>query len=324
MLEHRHRLDDRRQQPDLAPSDETPILGFVQRERLAQPADVVQDPLGPLLGRPGDERVAGTAEQAHRPIDVLERQAVATEQPVVGALEQRRGQEVGIVLLGQPVDAGSLEDLDRGQGAAQARRRVGVAEDGDVDMNGGFQARIAVRVFECLEQQRQGLRRAVEVDDLAQCQQDAGAPMAAGNALQEVAQEFGRAVRISTSEPGRRGLHPQGGRLGRFSHSRGPRKQVGGDAGSTALDRHPGSAFQLAGDRRIGPVDCRRALDCPFERVVDRLGQRPAERHAVPPAACRRRRSTRTSDGPAAAVRHRRQGSRCGTLRPLPNRRPRP
>ena len=179
---------------------------------------------------------------------------------------------------------GSFEDLDRGLGAPLADRRVGVAHDRDVDVDGGLEERVAVGVVERLDEERQGFRRAVEVDDLAKGEEHPGPVTTLGDLGQDLAQESRRRPPRRRPGDGRPTASIRSGcAVGLVGDPRGPREQVGGQARSAAGDGDPGGGLELGRHRRIPPVDRRGPLDRPLERVVDRLGQRPAECRAARP-----------------------------------------
>ena len=96
LLEHGHRLDERRQQPDLPELAQPPVLRLVQGQRRREPAGVVQAPLGHFLGPPGDERVAPAGQEPDGPVDVVEGQPLAPGQPEVRPLQERAGEVVRV------------------------------------------------------------------------------------------------------------------------------------------------------------------------------------------------------------------------------------
>ena len=279
LLEDRHRLDDRREQPHLAPGDDPAVLRLIERQRLAQPADVIQEPLGPFLGRSGDEQIARSGQEFHRPVHVLEREPPAAQEPLVGPLDEGAAEQVRV---GRRLGPRTLEDLDRGFGVPLAELRVGVAHDRDRDVRGRLEDRVALGMVERLEQERQCVRRAGEIDDLAERQEDAR-PLPAGGDLGEGhPQEIGRAGGIAGPEASGRGIDPQLRALGSRRDPCGPGEQVGGHAGGAPGNREPGGALELVGDGRVSPVHRRGPLDRPLEGVVDRLRKGAPDRPAMP------------------------------------------
>jgi hypothetical protein len=156
LLKDRHRLNDRGEQPALTPRHQAAVFRLIEGQGRPQTTHVVEDALGPLLGGPGEERIATTADHVHRSIDIAEGQTLPPEQPLVRSLEQRAGEQVRVL-----VEVRAFENVDCSEGAPFGRRRIGIAHDRDIEVGGGFEKGISLRVIEGLEEQRDRLRGAL-------------------------------------------------------------------------------------------------------------------------------------------------------------------